>query len=200
MAAGAEGTLGLMEVGGSLLERVAVGNPLSLVLAASAFALSLGYLFQLGYRRHVGSDQRVGAGEPQAGERRWSGQGTRGPPPPSHGRGGHRGAAAGEGARRSRAASLQGAGGRTGERRCAGLRTAPPRERGEVGGKSLGSEERSQRLPRDGSWRERGSGWSLRPAGWHQGLLRFAQARGVPGAVPSVQLKRRLPGTAETQL
>ncbi|KAM6101409.1 lanosterol 14-alpha demethylase [Theristicus caerulescens] len=50
--------LSLMEVGGSLLERVALGNPVSLVLAASAFALSLGCLFQLGYRRHVGSDQR----------------------------------------------------------------------------------------------------------------------------------------------
>lgn len=54
--------LSLMEVGGSLLERVAVGNPISLLLAASAFALSLGYLFQLGYRRHVGSDRRVGTG------------------------------------------------------------------------------------------------------------------------------------------
>lgn len=61
MAAGAEKMLNLMEVGGSLLERVAVGNPLSLVLAASAFALSLGYLFQLGYRRHLGSDQKVSA-------------------------------------------------------------------------------------------------------------------------------------------
>ncbi|KAM3679322.1 lanosterol 14-alpha demethylase [Ammospiza nelsoni] len=58
MAAGAEKMLNLMEVGGSLLERVAVGNPLSLVLAASAFALSLGYLFQLGYRRHLGSEQK----------------------------------------------------------------------------------------------------------------------------------------------
>lgn len=80
---GAEAMLSLMEVGGSLLERVAVGNPLSLVLAASAFALSLGYLFQLGYRRHVGSDQRVGAeggAVPQAtgggaGGRRWAGAG-----------------------------------------------------------------------------------------------------------------------------
>lgn len=61
MAAGAEKMLNLMEVGGSLLERVAVGNPLSLVLAASAFALSLGYLFQLSYRRHLGSEQKVGA-------------------------------------------------------------------------------------------------------------------------------------------
>lgn len=54
--------LSLLEVGGSLLERVAVGNPLSLALAASAFVLSLGYLLQLGYRRHVGSEQRVRAG------------------------------------------------------------------------------------------------------------------------------------------
>uniref|UniRef100_A0A669QPX8 Lanosterol 14-alpha demethylase n=1 Tax=Phasianus colchicus TaxID=9054 RepID=A0A669QPX8_PHACC len=50
-----EAMLSLLEVGGSLLERAAVGNPLSLLLAASAFALSLGYLFQLGYRRHVGA-------------------------------------------------------------------------------------------------------------------------------------------------
>lgn len=69
-----------MEVGGSLLERVAVGNALSLVLAVSAFALSLGYLLQLGYRRHVGSDQKVGAagravpqaGRGGAGARRWA--------------------------------------------------------------------------------------------------------------------------------
>ncbi|XP_050189709.1 lanosterol 14-alpha demethylase [Myiozetetes cayanensis] len=58
MAAVGEEMLSLMEVGRSLLERVAVGNPLSLVLAASAFALSLGYLFQLGYRRHLGADQK----------------------------------------------------------------------------------------------------------------------------------------------
>lgn len=61
MAAGAEKMLNLMEVGGSLLERVAVGNPLSLVLAASAFVLSLGYLFQLSYRRHLDSKQQVSA-------------------------------------------------------------------------------------------------------------------------------------------
>lgn len=68
MAAGAEKMLNLMEVGGSLLERVAVGNPLSLVLAASAFALSLGYLFQLGYRRHLGSHKKVSAAAgPQQG-------------------------------------------------------------------------------------------------------------------------------------
>lgn len=67
MAASAEKMLNLMEVGGSLLERVAVGNPLSLVLAASAFALSLGYLFQLGYRRHLGSDQKVSAAGGGAG-------------------------------------------------------------------------------------------------------------------------------------
>ena len=61
--------LSLLEVGGSLLERAAVGNPLSLLLAASAFALSLGYLFQLGYRRHVGADRTVGAGDVGSGLR-----------------------------------------------------------------------------------------------------------------------------------
>lgn len=77
MAAGAEKMLNLMEVGGSLLERVAVGNPLSLVLAASAFALSLGYLFQLSYRRHLGSEQKVGAagGGPGRGPGRAGGRG-----------------------------------------------------------------------------------------------------------------------------
>lgn len=59
--------LSLLEVGGSLLERAAVGNPLSLLLAASAFALSLGYLFQLGYRRHVGAGRTVGAGDAGSG-------------------------------------------------------------------------------------------------------------------------------------
>ncbi|KAG8138895.1 putative Lanosterol 14-alpha demethylase-like protein [Naja naja] len=39
------------EAGGSVVERVAAGSPLSLLLAASAFALSLGYLFQLGTRQ-----------------------------------------------------------------------------------------------------------------------------------------------------
>lgn len=64
-----EAMLSLLEVGGSLLERAAVGNPLSLLLAASAFALSLGYLFQLGYRRHVGADRTVGAGDAGSGWR-----------------------------------------------------------------------------------------------------------------------------------
>lgn len=97
MAAGGAGgaaALSLMEVGGSLLERVATGNPLSLVLAASAFALSLGYLWQLGYRRHAGSDQRVGAGGSAAlravGGAAGGGdepeQGTRWLQPPSRGR------------------------------------------------------------------------------------------------------------------
>lgn len=62
-----EAMLSLLEVGGSLLERAAVGNPLSLLLAASAFALSLGYLFQLGYRRHVGAGRTVGAGHAGSG-------------------------------------------------------------------------------------------------------------------------------------
>ncbi|KAL7976550.1 hypothetical protein Chor_008499 [Crotalus horridus] len=43
--------LSWFEAGGSLLERIAAGSPLSLLLAASAFALSLGYLFQLGTRQ-----------------------------------------------------------------------------------------------------------------------------------------------------
>ncbi|XP_007430653.1 lanosterol 14-alpha demethylase [Python bivittatus] len=48
------------EAGGSLLERVAAGSPLSLLLAASAFALSLGYLLQLGSRqqRQSGSSRK----------------------------------------------------------------------------------------------------------------------------------------------
>ncbi|XP_037746653.1 lanosterol 14-alpha demethylase [Chelonia mydas] len=43
--------LSLLEVGGFVLERVATGSPLSLVLVASAFVLSLGYLLRLGSRR-----------------------------------------------------------------------------------------------------------------------------------------------------
>lgn len=47
--------MALLEAGGSLLEKVAGGggggsSPFSLLLAASALALSVGYLFQLGSR------------------------------------------------------------------------------------------------------------------------------------------------------
>ncbi|XP_053215301.1 lanosterol 14-alpha demethylase [Podarcis raffonei] len=41
----------LLEAGYSLLEKAAAGSPLSLLLAASAFALGLGYLLQLGSRQ-----------------------------------------------------------------------------------------------------------------------------------------------------
>ncbi|XP_020640832.3 lanosterol 14-alpha demethylase isoform X1 [Pogona vitticeps] len=51
--------LSVLEVGGSLLERVAAGSPFSLLLAASAFALSLGYLLQVGARHR----QRASSGQ-----------------------------------------------------------------------------------------------------------------------------------------
>nr|XP_060638255.1 lanosterol 14-alpha demethylase [Anolis sagrei ordinatus] len=52
--------LTLLEMGGSLLEKVAFGGPISFLLAASAFALSLGYLLQLGSknRRQSKGNQR----------------------------------------------------------------------------------------------------------------------------------------------
>uniref|UniRef100_A0A8D2LP03 Lanosterol 14-alpha demethylase n=1 Tax=Varanus komodoensis TaxID=61221 RepID=A0A8D2LP03_VARKO len=50
--------LSLLQVGGSLLEKVAASGPLSLLLAASALALSLGYLLQIGSRHRRLSNQK----------------------------------------------------------------------------------------------------------------------------------------------
>lgn len=205
MAVGAEGTLSLMEVGGSLLERVAVGNPLSLVLAASAFALSLGYLFQLGYRRHVGSEQKVGAG----GRRRGGAVGRGG------GAGGLRHPPAEAGEREGEGEGRGGGGAgrppfraRAGRQRCARLWPALPGERRGTGGKIQVCGSRlwrarglPGRLPRDGFRRERCTGSSLRPAGWchvKQRRLGVVEAKAVPRAASSGQLKRRLPCTYET--
>lgn len=59
--------LSLLEVGGFVLERVATGSPLSLVLVASAFVLSLGYLLRLGSRRRPQPGEGVGPGAEERG-------------------------------------------------------------------------------------------------------------------------------------